>query len=103
MFANENKSFPNETEKIENKKLTYNKNYTKIYLIMSGFLTPPPFKPEMAKEKIDSTYKNYRWQVFLGIFIGYAGFYIVRKNFSRLSRRWRRLALKKASLVSFFR
>lgn len=48
---------------------------------MSGFLTPPPFKPEMAKEKIDSTYKNYRWQVFLGIFIGYAGFYIVRKNF----------------------
>ena len=49
---------------------------------MSGFLTPPPFKPEMAKEKIDSTYKNYRWQVFLGIFIGYAGFYIVRKNFS---------------------
>ena len=36
----------------------------------------------MAKEKIDSTYKNYRWQVFLGIFIGYAGFYIVRKNFS---------------------
>ena len=37
---------------------------------MSGFLTPPPFKPEMAKEKIDSTYKNYRWQVFLGIFIG---------------------------------
>ena len=49
---------------------------------MTGFLTPPPFKPEMAKEKIDSTYKNYRWQVFLGIFIGYAGFYIVRKNFS---------------------
>ena len=49
---------------------------------MPGFLTPPPFKPEMAKEKIDSTYKNYRWQVFLGIFIGYAGFYIVRKNFS---------------------
>ena len=33
-------------------------------------------------EKIDSTYKSYRWQVFLGIFIGYAGFYIVRKNFS---------------------
>ena len=50
MFANENKSFLNETEKIENKKLTYNKNYTKIYLIMSGFLTPPPFKPEMKME-----------------------------------------------------
>ena len=33
-------------------------------------------------EKIDSAYKSYRWQVFLGIFIGYAGFYIVSKNFS---------------------
>lgn len=29
MFANENKSFPNETEKIENKKLTYNKTTQK--------------------------------------------------------------------------
>lgn len=34
------------------------------------------------KCKIDSTYKSLRWQVFVGIFIGYAGYYIVRKNFS---------------------
>ena len=27
-------------------------------------------------------YKSLRWQVFLGIFIGYAGYYLVRKNFS---------------------
>lgn len=49
---------------------------------MFKFLAPPTFKPELPAEKIDSAYKNFRWQVFLGIFIGYAGFYIVRKNFS---------------------
>ena len=49
---------------------------------MFKFLAPPTFKPELPAEKIDSTYKSFRWQVFLGIFIGYAGFYIVRKNFS---------------------
>ncbi len=49
---------------------------------MRNFLTPPAFKEELPAEKVDSTYKSLRWQVFLGIFIGYAGFYIVRKNFS---------------------
>lgn len=49
---------------------------------MWNFLAPPAYKQELPAEKIDSTYKSYRWQVFLGIFIGYAGFYIVRKNFS---------------------
>ena len=41
MFANENKSFLNETEKIENKKLTYNKNYTKIYFNHVRFFNTP--------------------------------------------------------------
>ena len=49
---------------------------------MSSFLAPPPFKEEMTGPGVDSQYKKLRWQVFLGIFIGYAGFYIVRKNFS---------------------
>ena len=49
---------------------------------MWNFLAPPAYKQELPAEKIDSAYKSYRWQVFLGIFIGYAGFYIVRKNFS---------------------
>lgn len=49
---------------------------------MIGFLKPPPFKEPIAAEKIDPTYKKLRLQVFLGIFIGYAGYYIVRKNFS---------------------
>lgn len=46
------------------------------------FLTPPPFLPERTGAEADRDYKRLRWQVFIGIFIGYAGFYIVRKNFS---------------------
>lgn len=47
-----------------------------------AFLTPPAFKPEQTGPEADAKYKRLRWQVFIGIFIGYAGFYIVRKNFS---------------------
>ncbi|MDD5502797.1 MAG: glycerol-3-phosphate transporter, partial [Candidatus Thermoplasmatota archaeon] len=36
----------------------------------------------MPKEKIDPEYRRYRLQVFLTIFIGYAGYYLVRKNFT---------------------
>ena len=49
---------------------------------MIGILKPPPHKELLPKEKIDPTYKRLRLQVFLGIFIGYAGYYLVRKNFS---------------------
>ena len=49
---------------------------------MSNFLQPPAPKPELPANQIDSRYKALRWQVFTGVFIGYAAFYIVRKNFS---------------------
>lgn len=49
---------------------------------MGNFLSPPPHKEQLPKEKITSTYNRHRWQVFFGIFIGYAAFYLVRKNFS---------------------
>ena len=49
---------------------------------MWNFLKPAPHKDLLPEGKIDSTYKSLRWQVFIGIFIGYAGYYIVRKNFS---------------------
>ncbi|MBQ6286757.1 MAG: MFS transporter [Bacteroidales bacterium] len=49
---------------------------------MRSFLAPPAYKEEMKGPDVDSQYKKLRFQVFLGIFIGYAGFYIVRKNFS---------------------
>ena len=49
---------------------------------MASFLAPPAAKPAQTGPEADSKYKKLRWQVFIGIFIGYAGFYIVRKNFS---------------------
>src|SRR5690606_24694210 len=47
-----------------------------------SFLNPAPHKPLLDAEKIDPTYKKLRFQVFLGIFLGYAGYYLVRKNFA---------------------
>ena len=50
---------------------------------MASFLAPPAHKPVLKTgPEADARYRALRWQVFLGIFIGYAGFYIVRKNFS---------------------
>ena len=49
---------------------------------MANFLTPPAYKPERTDANVDADYKRLRWQVFIGIFIGYAGFYLVRKNLS---------------------
>ena len=45
------------------------------------------FKPaahiaRLPYDKTDPTYKRLRLQVFIGIFLGYAGYYLVRKNFS---------------------
>ena len=40
----------------------------------------PP--PSSSADRIDTTYRRLRWQVFAGIFIGYAAYYLVRKNFA---------------------
>lgn len=49
---------------------------------MWNFLAPPAYQAEQTGPEADKRYRKLRWQVFFGIFIGYAGFYIVRKNFS---------------------
>ncbi|MEA3452629.1 MAG: glycerol-3-phosphate transporter [Bacteroidota bacterium] len=49
---------------------------------MFKFLQPAKHKELLPKEEIDSTYKKNRLKVFLSIFIGYAGYYLVRKNFA---------------------
>jgi len=49
---------------------------------MFTFLKPAKHKETLSKDKIDSAYSKHRLQVFLGIFIGYAGYYLVRKNFA---------------------
>lgn len=43
---------------------------------------PAAHKEQLPLERIDPEYKRLRWQVFAGIFIGYAAYYLVRKNFS---------------------
>ena len=48
---------------------------------MFNFLKPAPYQPELPADQIDPTYKRLRWQVFMGIFFGYAAYYLVRSNF----------------------
>src|SRR5690606_4566857 len=43
---------------------------------------PAPHIDAKPLERIDPEYKRLRFQVFIGIFLGYAGYYLVRKNFS---------------------
>lgn len=49
---------------------------------MYGLFKPVPHKTAAPNQSIDRDYKRLRWQVFVGIFIGYAAYYLVRKNFS---------------------
>lgn len=49
---------------------------------MIGIFKPKEHIALLANDKIDGTYSRLRWQLFLSIFIGYAGYYLVRKNFS---------------------
>lgn len=49
---------------------------------MYSFLKPRPAAPRLPPERIDPEYRRLRRQVFAGIFIGYAAFYLVRKNFA---------------------
>ncbi|KAA8484370.1 OPA family glycerol-3-phosphate transporter-like MFS transporter [Arcticibacter tournemirensis] len=47
-----------------------------------SLFAPAKHKPLLPEKEIDQTYKKLRLQVFAGIFLGYAGYYLVRKNFS---------------------
>ncbi len=49
---------------------------------MISFLAPAPPAPPLPQPQVDPVYQRLRWQVFAGIFIGYAGYYLVRKNYS---------------------
>ncbi|MTI11979.1 glycerol-3-phosphate transporter [Sansalvadorimonas verongulae] len=49
---------------------------------MIGVFKPLPHQPRLGDAVVDTAYKKLRWQIFLGIFFGYAGYYLVRKNFS---------------------
>ncbi len=49
---------------------------------MISLLKPAPATAPLSVDLIDPHYRRLRWQVFAGIFVGYAGFYLVRNNFS---------------------
>ncbi len=52
---------------------------------MANFFDPPQPKPLLPAEKIDKFYKSMRFKVFMGSFLGYAAYYLVRKNLSMAS------------------
>ncbi|VEI46303.1 glycerol-3-phosphate transporter [Actinobacillus equuli] len=43
---------------------------------MFGPFKPAPHIAELPADKIDERYKFLRWQVFAGIFFGYAAYYL---------------------------
>lgn len=49
---------------------------------MLRIFPPAPHIAPLPADRIDPFYRRMRWQLFAGIFIGYAGYYLVRKNFS---------------------
>lgn len=49
---------------------------------MFGLLKPAPHRATPREGDQDAAYRRLRLQVFIGIFVGYAGYYLVRKNFS---------------------
>ncbi|WP_314721961.1 phosphoglycerate transporter protein PgtP [Haemophilus pittmaniae] len=49
---------------------------------MFAFLKASPPAPRIESSRTDAEYKKLRWQVFAGVFIGYAAYYLIRKNFS---------------------
>ena len=49
---------------------------------MISFLKPAPAATPVSADRIDSEYARMRWRVFVGIFFGYAAFYLVRNNFA---------------------
>ena len=49
---------------------------------MLSFLKPATAKKQIAPEKVPTTYKRYRVQALLSVFLGYLAYYIVRNNFT---------------------
>ena len=47
---------------------------------MIGWLKPAPFADPIPPAEVDPTYRRLRRRVFLGIFAGYAAYYLVRNN-----------------------
>lgn len=49
---------------------------------MLSLFKPAPHIQRLSADQIDPVYRRLRWQIFMGIFFGYAAYYLVRKNFA---------------------
>lgn len=49
---------------------------------MLSIFKPAAHKARLPTAEIDPLYRRLRWQIFIGIFFGYAAYYLVRKNFA---------------------
>ena len=47
---------------------------------ISNLYKPAPFIQRLPEDKVDDEYKRYRAQIMGTIFVGYAGYYLVRSN-----------------------
>jgi OPA family glycerol-3-phosphate transporter-like MFS transporter len=47
---------------------------------MIGLLKPAAFSAPLAADRVDPEYRRLRRRVYTGIFVGYAGYYLVRNN-----------------------
>ena len=52
-----------------------------LFANIFSFLKPAKHIARLSKDQIDPLYKRLRLQVFSGIFVGYAAYYLIRKNF----------------------
>lgn len=51
-----------------------------------SWLASPPPAPRLPENEIKHRYPRLRLQVFLGIFLGYAGFYLIRNNIPLIAK-----------------
>ena len=51
-------------------------------MAVKRFFDPPAARELLPADKIDKVYRSMRFKVFLGSFLGYAAYYLVRKNLS---------------------
>lgn len=52
---------------------------------MLTWLKSPRPRAQLPKEDVDKKFPRLRFQVFMGIFLGYAGFYLIRNNISTIA------------------
>lgn len=50
-----------------------------------SWLKAPGPGPKVPEEKVEHVFRRLRLQVFMGIFIGYAGFYLIRNNIASIA------------------